>query len=178
MNTHQKSGDIQIRSENSDDHKAIFHINSQAFETDAEAILVDRLRKICPDVISLVAEIGEQIVGHIFFSPVLLDVEIGHYDLMGLAPMAVLPEMQRKGVGSLLVKEGIRVCHEAGYHGIVVLGHPNYYPRFGFVPSVQYGIRSEYDVPDETFMVLEFDTGGINHYNDAIIKFHPVFKEV
>ena len=82
---------------------------------------------------------------------------------MGLAPMAVLSQHQNKGIGSELVKSGLESCRTLGYDAVVVLGHPHYYPRFGFEPSVKYGIKSEYDVPDDAFMILELIPGCLNN---------------
>jgi putative acetyltransferase len=89
---------------------------------------------------------------------------------VGLGPVAVLPEFQNEGIGSQLIWAGIERCREAGQGFMVVLGHSDYYPRFGFRPSVEFGIRSEWDVPDEVFMVMELEAGvlenksGINRY--------------
>src|SRR5437762_2911415 len=78
---------------------------------------------------------------------------------MGLAPMAVLPREQRRGIGSALVRAGLDRCKQSGFSAAVVLGHPAYYPRFGFTPASRFAIKSEYDVPDEAFMALEFEPG-------------------
>ena len=123
----------------------------------------------------LVAEEGDDIVGHILFSPVTLEDCDQSISIAGLAPMAVLPKHQRKGIGSRLVEEGIRRCEEAGYDAVVVLGHPEYYPRFGFSPSMNYGIRSEYDVPDEVFMVKELKEGVLADCKGTV-KYHEVFR--
>jgi putative acetyltransferase len=107
------------------------------------------------------------------FSPVLL---AGHSALkiMGLAPMAVLPEHQRTGIGSALVRAGLEACSDLGYGAVVVLGHPEYYPRFGFKPSTRFGIGCEYEVPEEVFMAIELQPGylatasGKVQYHEAI----------
>lgn len=144
-----------IRRERPEDLIEVRHINLSAFETETEAKLVDGLRNRGIPLISLVAEEGGTLVGHILFSPVTLECGGENISIAGLAPMAVLPEWQRKGVGSRLVEEGLRQCRNAGYDAVVVLGHPEYYPRFGFVPSTDYGIKSEYEVPAEVFMIRE-----------------------
>ena len=128
---------MMIRFEQPDDKKKIRNVHLEAFETDAEAKLVDALRSSGIDLISLVAEENKAVIGHILFSPVTI---AGHTGIMGLAPMAVLPNWQRKGVGTALINEGLRACEKAGYKAVVVLGHPDYYPRFGFVLSVKYKI--------------------------------------
>lgn len=96
---------------------------------------------------------------------------------MGLAPLAVLSQYQNKGIGSKLVKAGLECCQSLGYDAVVVLGHPNYYPKFGFVPSVKYSIKSEYDVPDEVFMLVELTLGSVKN-NKGTIKYNDAFKSV
>ena len=133
-------------------------INQRAFEGDAEADIVDALRSQCDNLLSLVAEKNNHVVGHILFSPVTIETEDGIQQGMGLAPMAVLPEFQRQGIGSQLVETGLAVLRERGVRFVVVLGHPDYYPRFGFEPASRYGIRCQWEgVPDEAFMVLLLD---------------------
>jgi putative acetyltransferase len=128
---------VQIRAETDADHAAIHAVNAAAFPTAAEADLVDALRQQARPLISLVAEQDGVIVGHILFSPVTLDSQ-PDLRIMGLAPMAVAPEHQRSGIGSALVRAGLEQCRQLGYQAVVVLGHPEYYPRFGFVPSVRF----------------------------------------
>jgi len=167
---------IRIRLEEPKDYMAVHAVNEAAFETSAEANLVDALREGANPVISLVAEDDEEVVGHIMFSPVRLS---GYADLkiMGLAPMAVEPGHQRKGVGSELVRVGLEKCKELGAGAVVVLGHSWYYPRFGFLPSVRYGIHCEYKVPEDVFMVLELQPGYLQGAS-GLIKFHRAFKDV
>ncbi len=165
-----------IRAEKDTDRAAIHAVNAAAFPTPAEADLVDALRLQAHPLISLVAERDGTILGHILFSPVILE---GRPDLriMGLAPMAVAPEHQRSGIGSALVQAGLDECRQRGFSAAVVLGHPEYYPRFGFSPAVRYGIRSEYDVPDEVFMTIELVPGALREATGTI-KYHPAFSSV
>jgi len=165
---------MNIRPEQPGDIDTIRIVNLEAFETAVEANLVDALRNTDIDLISLVAEENGEIVGHILFSPVTVD---GNIRVMGLAPMAVLPGWQKKGIGTKLVHEGLKACGNAGYKAAVVLGHAEYYPRFGFVPSVNYGIKSEYNVPPEVFMVKELQAGALEH-TKGIVKYHQAFSEV
>ena len=162
-----------IRIEEERDENAVFAVNAAAFETPLEANLVNTLRQQAQPLISFVAEDAGTIVGHILFSPVLLT---GHSDvkIMGLGPMAVAPNHQRKGIGSALVRAGLARCEQLGFGAVVVLGHPEYYPRFGFLTSSRFGIRCEYDVPEEVFMVVELQPGYL--YDIAgTIKYHPAF---
>jgi len=167
---------MPIREEEAKDYSAVYAVNVSAFETHAEADLVDTLRREAYPIVSLVAEENGAIIGHIMFSPVSLS---GHLELkiMGLGPMAVIPGHQGRGIGSALVKVGVEKCKNLGYGAVIVLGHPGYYPRFGFVPCVNYGISSEYDVPTEVFMVLELQPG---YLQDApgIIQYHVAFTGV
>lgn len=167
---------MQIRPERTDDIPAVRAVNVAAFETSAEANLVDALREQARPIVSLVGEDEAAIVGHILFSPVTVS---GHTDLQiaGLAPMAVLPSRQRQGIGSRLVREGLERCRQAGFAAVVVLGHAAYYPRFGFVPASRFGLRSEYDVPDDVFMVLELEAGALKR-TSGMIRYHPAFANV
>ena len=165
---------IIVRSETTEDHADIHHVIAQAFGQPNEADLVDALRTNATPFISLVATIDEQVVGHISFTPVSIESETGIFTGIGLAPMAVLPKYQNQGIGSRLVREGLKECQRLGQHIVVVLGHPNYYPRFGFAPASSKGLRSEYDVPDEVFMVMELNEGALQGRR-GLVKYHPEF---
>jgi putative acetyltransferase len=162
-----------IRPESPDDLRAIRDVNLSAFETEVEATLVDALREKAQPIVSLVAVSESVVVGHILFSPVTLSSQPG-LPIMGLAPMAVVPERQRQGIGSDLVRAGIDECRAAGCVAVVVLGHAGYYPRFGFTPASRFGLVSEYDVPDEVFMALEL-ASGVLRGNAGTIRYHPAF---
>jgi len=164
---------IRIRAERPGDIPAVRVVNGRAFEQFVEADLVDRLRAECPEAISLVAESEDQIVGHILFTPALLPGEGETLQGMGLAPMAVLPEHQREGIGSRLVEAGLHILREQSCPFVIVLGHPKYYPRFGFEPASRHGIRCQWEgVPDEAFMILFLDEStrlaarGVARYRD------------
>ena len=165
---------MQIRTEEEKDWADVHALNASAFETAEEARLVDALREKSQSVVSLIAEEHKKIVGHIMFSPVSLSGHPG-VKIMGLAPMAVAPEHQRKGIGSALVRAGLEGCKQRRFVAVVVLGHPEYYPRFGFAPATCFGIRCEYDVPDEVFMVMELQPGYLCG-KSGTIKYHQAFS--
>ncbi len=152
---------MQIRAENPDDVFAVRHVNEAAFGQADEADLVDRLRKSAMSYIALVAVDGGTVIGHIAFSPITMDPPQANLSALGLAPMSVLPDRQRNGVGSALVREGLAACREAGADAVFVLGHPEYYPKFGFEPAAARGIGNEYGAPPEAFMVLELTPGAL-----------------
>ena len=169
--------EIAIRDERPDDVEAIREVNDKAFGQPDEGSIIDRLRENCDELTSLVALTSGQIVGHILFSPVIIDGPGGSLGGMGLGPMAVLPRYQRLGIGSMLVEAGIERLREQGCPFVIVLGHPEYYPRFGFEPASGYGIKSEWDVPDEAFMVLLTDPSKMGGQS-GVAKYRPEFGEV
>ena len=165
---------IIVRAEKTEDREAIHRINEFAFGQPSEANLVDALRANAIPFISLVAVVDDQVVGHISFSPVTVESDKGSFAAIGLAPMSVLPEYQNQGIGSTLVREGLAECKRRGHDIVVVLGHPNYYPRFGFVTASLKGLRSEYDVRDEVFMVAELREDALGDRR-GLVKYHAEF---
>src|SRR5687767_10759805 len=150
-----------VRAEEKEDYPQVRRVIELAFGQPNEARLVDALREAADPNISLVAVADEQVVGHIFFSPVTIESNSSIFTAMGLAPVAVLPECQNQGFGSLLVWEGLKECLMIGHKVVVVLGHPGYYPRFGFTTAKLKGISCEYDVPEDHFMVAELEPGAL-----------------
>ena len=165
---------ISIREETKSDLEAIRKINELAFGQQDEAILVNKLRKTHTNTISLVAIQNEEIVGHILFSPVTISNDDRQITGMGLGPMAVLPDYQKQNIGSTLVQEGLRRLTEQNCPFVVVLGHPKYYPRFGFVPASKYDVRCEWDVPDEVFMIQVFGESVLS----GLAQYLPEFSEL
>jgi len=168
---------IAVREEREGDRQEIRRVNEAAFGQPAEADLVEALRAHSAVTVSLVAEVDGQIVGHILFSPVSIAGDRGSLKIAGLAPMAVLPSHQRRGIGSLLVKQGLEDCRRIGIPAVVVLGHPDYYPRFGFRRGSSWGLRCEFDAPDEAFMAIELTPNALSG-RSGVIKYHDAFKGV
>lgn len=168
---------IIIRPEHSEDFSTVFTIHQRAFGRPEEAELVEKLRSAADPQISLVAELNGQVVGHIFFSPVTITDGDSSFVALGLAPMAVLPELQNQGVGSLLVKAGLDAVRCMQQHLVVVLGHPEFYPRFGFEIASRKGLRCEFPAPDEAFMVIELDPDALRG-RTGIVKYLPEFSAV
>lgn len=148
---------IQVREETRGDMPAVRAVNRAGFGRIQEVDLVDRLRKTCRELLSLVAIAEMGVVGHILFTPVGIFGPAGSIKGAGLAPVAVVPEFQKRGVGTALIRAGIKKLKQKGCPVIVVLGHPGYYPRFGFVPGRTQGIQCEWEVPQEAFMILLLD---------------------
>lgn len=166
---------IVVREERPEDVPAIHKVNERAFGRIDEANIVDAVRDARAVVLSLVAEHADKLVGHILFSPVSIDLPSGTREVVGLAPMAVVPELQRKGIGSRLVREGLATLKAAEHKGVVVLGHPHYYPRFGFVPASRFGLRSAIDASGEAFMALELRDGSLDELRGGVAHYRPEF---
>jgi putative acetyltransferase len=151
-----------IRREQPQDIGEIRQVNIQAFGREQEASVVDKLRKNCNSILSLVAFADGKVVGHILFSPAVIEGRHGRLVGTGLAPLAVLPEYQRKGIGTQLMQTAIARIKKGGCPYIIVIGHPEYYARFGFEQASRFGITSEWNVPDEPFMILILDRKAMN----------------
>jgi putative acetyltransferase len=166
-----------IRAEVPGDAAAVYRLNATVFETEAEAKLVDALRTAGALALSLVAEVDGAIVGHIAFSPVIVESDQGTRGGVGLGPMAVATSYQRQGIGGRLIHEGVRLLHDAGHAFCVVLGHADYYPRHGFVRAKDHRIRWERPVPDDVFFVRELAPGGIAGVSGTV-RYRPEFDAV
>ncbi|MDQ2695391.1 MAG: N-acetyltransferase [Pseudomonadota bacterium] len=164
---------LEIRLEQPGDAPAIRRVHEAAFGRNAEADLVDALYRNDAATLSLVAVQDGRIVGHILFSPVSLDGVAA----VGLAPVAVLPEFQGRGIGARLIRAGLDGCRQLGREAVVVLGEPAYYRRFGFGPASRHGIRCQYEVPEEAFMALELKPGSLNG-RGGVARYRPEFDAV
>ena len=167
---------MRIRTAHSKDAAGIRAVNVSAFGTTAEADLVDTLCERAAPIISLVADDEGAIVGHILFTPVTLDTD-RELKVMGLAPMAVATSRQRQGIGASLVQAGLDECWQLGAAAVAVLGHAEYYPRFGFAPASNFGLMSQYDVPDDVFMIVEGRRGALAGKH-GLLRYHPAFAEL
>jgi putative acetyltransferase len=168
---------VEVRIEQPDDMDAVRLVNDLAFGQPDEGRIVDKLRKSCQEIISLVAVSNNQIVGHILFSPATIDTQGSVLEGTGLAPMAVLPEFQNQGIGSELVAEGLRIIKGRKYPFVIVLGHDTYYPRFGFQTGSKHGLQSQWDgVPDEAFMVLILNESTMQDVS-GVVKYRDEFSE-
>ncbi len=153
-------------------------VKEQGFGQPGEADLVDALRAAGGVTLSLVAVIDARVVGHILFSPVVVAAPGGgEWAAVGLGPMAVAPEHQRAGIGSALIRRGLDELREAGHLVVVVVGHPSYYPRFGFVRASAHGLRWEHQVPDDVFMVCELSPGALAG-RAGEVRYRPEFSRV
>ena len=161
---------IAVRDEQPEDLAAIRAVNDAAFDQPLEGRIVDALRAHGAVRLSLVAEVEGHVVGHILFSPVTSAGAEG----LGLGPMAVTPGQQRRGVGGALIEAALARLRAAGFPFVVVLGHHEYYTRFGFVPASRYGLRCEWDVPDEAFMVHVIDPAA-TAAAAGLISYRPEF---
>ena len=162
-----------IREEQPADISLIREINQRAFEQEQEANLVDALRSNGAATLSLVAVVDDAVVGHIMYSP----ARIGAVEGAGLAPMAVLPTHQRRGIGSQLVEVGNAKLREHDCPFIIVLGHPGFYPRFGFRPARPLGVTCEWDVPDDVFMIALLDEHRMRGVT-GLAKYRPEFSTI
>ena len=166
---------LEIRQENKEDYEEIYNLVKTAFETAEhsdgnEQNLVVALRdsnNFIPQL-SLVAVQDNKIVGYILFTK----IKIGKYEELALAPLAILPEYQRQGIGKQLIEKGHQIAKKLGYHYSVVLGSQTYYPKSGYVPAIEYGIKAPFEVPNENFMAIK-----LNHTDKEIIGIVEYAKE-
>ncbi len=168
---------LNIRPETPDDITGIRRVNEAAFGRPNEAQLVEALRDAAATILSLVAEEEGHILGHILFSPVVVGEGEDGVTAAALGPMAVLPEYQNQGIGGLLVRHGLDTLHQLGHDVVIVLGHPNFYPRFGFRPAPPLGIHYSQPLPEGVFMVAELRPDALRSIR-GVVHFHPAFEGV
>jgi putative acetyltransferase len=166
---------VLIRPEATGDAPAIRGVIVQAFGQAAEADLVEQLRVQGAIVLSLVAVTEAQIVGHILYSPVTLEANAENRKVLGLAPLSVHPHWQQRRIGTALIQASFKALKTLSMDGAVVLGSPDYYPRFGFAPASNFGLRCKYSVPAEDFMAIEFSPHALQGCS-GLVQYHPVFS--
>ena len=177
------SMEIKIRQENEKDYKCVFSLIEKAFSTieysdHQEQFLVERLRKsdaFIPEL-SLVAEIEDKIVGHILLTKILIQNENQAFNSLALAPVSVLPEFQGKGIGAKLILRSHEIARQLGYESIVLLGHQDYYPRFGYELCEKYNIKLPFDVPAENCMVIELIKGSLEKVSGEVVYQKAFFE--
>ena len=173
---------LSIRKENPSDQKWVVELTEKAFETleisdHNEGRLVDNLRKASTFIedLSLVAELNGQVVGHILFTPILIEDGKEKFESLILAPVSVLPEFQKQGIGGQLIRAGHQKALELGFHSVILLGHPEYYPRFGYKPASTWGIKSPIPLPsDDVFMAVELTEDALANVTGTVV-FPPEF---
>ena len=168
-----------IRQEIPADIPAIFEVNYQAFAHYDEARLVDALRdaKVFNPELSLVAVDGDRIIGHIMFPPITIESPGAITPAIALAPLVVHPDYQCLGVGAALIEEGLNVCRTLGHRIVIVIGHPGYYPRYGFRSARANGILAPFAVADDVFMVLALDPGALDGIQGTV-KYPAAFDAI
>ncbi len=167
--------ELTIRPERASDASAVHTVVAAAFERDDEAKLVDALRGVAEPYIAFVAEAEGRVIGHIAFTPITLGGD--GPAAMGLAPVAVEPNTQNRGVGSALVRAGLKACAERDVGLVFVLGHAEYYPRFGFRPAFDLGFHYRSSEFDPSFFVLELSPGAAAG-RSGFVRYHSAFERV
>jgi putative acetyltransferase len=169
-NQQRKMDSFFIRPERPEDIDAIFEVNLQAFGQDGEARLVNTLRNDGDYLheLSLVAVSGNRIIGHILFPPITIVSETAETAALALAPLAVHQDFQCLGIGAALIKEGLGECLRLGHRIVVVVGHPTYYPKFGFTSARDFGIHAPFPCPDEAFMALSLARGALDGIHGTV----------
>ncbi len=168
-----------IRQEEPADYAVIDEVNDLAFGQPNEAKLIRRIRATdgFDPRLSLVATADEEVVGHILFSSIRIDADGQSHSALALAPMAVRPDQQRKGIGSTMVRDGLETCRSLGHHIVVVLGHSDFYPRFGFTPASAHGIKAPFEAPDAAFMMQALTREGLRGVAGTV-RYPPAFDDV
>jgi putative acetyltransferase len=171
---------ITIRPEQAADVEAIYQVNQLAFGQEAESKLVNLLRQSSSFIpsLSLVALLDEQVVGHLLLTQIAIVSPTGtRHPTLALAPMAVHPKVQRKGIGGQLIQQGLADAARLGYHSVIVVGHEHYYPRFGFRAAEQWQIKAPFDVPASVFMAIELVPHGLANASGTV-EYPPAFEAV
>lgn len=169
---------ITIEAETHDDYDKITKLHTEAFNGDNEAKLVEKLRKTQKYnfKLSLVAKYKNQIIGHVLFYPVEINTGVKKCKTLALAPISVLPNSQHQGVGSRLIRKGLEKARRLRFKSVIVVGHSEYYPRFGFKKASEYGISAPFDVPDTAIFAIELEKDGLKNCS-GIVEYPKEFME-
>ena len=176
---------IKIRKENSFDHKLVVELTEKAFEKleisdHNEGKLVEKLRKASTFIpeLSLVAELNGEVVGHILFTPIIVNNGHQKFESLVLAPVSVLPEFQNKEIGGQLIRAGHQKAKELGFQSVILIGHPEYYPRFGYKTASGWGLKVAMELPsDDVFMAVELTENALSGVSGMVV-FPPEFGEI
>lgn len=168
--------ELKLRQENKNDFKSVFQLIEKAFQNEEysdhkEQFLVERLRNsevLIPEL-SIVAEIDNEIVGHILFTKLKIKNNLNSFESLALAPVSVLPEFQGKGIGSKLILHGHEIAKSLGYKSVILLGHQDYYPRFGYELCEKYNIKMPFNVPAENCMVIALAEDGLKDVSGEVV---------
>jgi predicted N-acetyltransferase YhbS len=168
--------EIKIRQENPADYEQVFHLTELAFAEmefadHDEQFLVEKLRKsefFIPEL-SLVAEVGDKIIGHILLTRLKIQGNGAEYESLSLAPVSVLPAFQKQGVGGMLIRKAHQIATDLGYKSVILVGHPEYYPRFGYKKASEYGITFPFKVPEDACMAIELAENGLEGITGMVI---------
>lgn len=171
--------DVLIRRETPDDFIQVARLIEMAFCQKNEAMLVEQLRhnKKYNPMLSLVADYDGHVIGHILFFPIMIRSEDSETESLALAPLSVSPEFQKMGIGGRLIQQGMKTARAIGFGSVIVLGHPKYYLRFGFVPAIKWNIKAPFEVPADALMAIEFEQGALKNAG-GVIEYPQEFSEL
>ena len=178
-----QENEIIIRQENTSDFKAVFDLIEKAFKSEKmsdskEQFLVERLRKSSSFIpeLSMIAEFENEIIGHILLTKLKIKNNETEFESLALAPVSVLPKYQGKGVGGMLIKKAHKKAKEIGFKSIILLGHENYYPKFGYIQADKFGIELPFDVPKKNCMAIELTVNGLSGVK-GMVEYPSEFSE-
>lgn len=168
--------EIKLRQENPADYEQVFKLTELAFANmpfadHDEQFLVERLRKsefFIPGL-SLVAESDGKIIGHILLTRLKIQGTETEFESLSLAPVSVLPEFQKQGIGGMLIRKAHQVATNLGYKSVILVGHPEYYPRFGYKKASEFGLKFPFQAPDDACMAIELVDNGLEGITGMVV---------
>lgn len=175
--------ELKLLQETKTDYAAVFKIIEEAFQNkeysdNMEQFLVERLRKSKAFIpqLSLVAEVNGEVVGHILLTKIQIKNDHESFESLALAPVSVKPSHQKRGIGGELINKSHNIAKELGYKSIILLGHAEYYPKFGYQLCSRYGIKIPFAAPEENCLVLELVKDGLKGVT-GIVEYAKEFYE-